>query len=132
MFRERLSKIADQIPGTGTTRKNLINYLVGTWKIEPGVGGRKYKIASTHFIDHIGKPLSVKVPYCLTVRQWTSRSGLLWLVQCTITPYLAWTIQSVGAVPCAALIGKFHLHLGLDNFKREHLSDWRSADGTES
>jgi len=49
VFRKRLGKIADQIPGTGTTRKNLINYFVGTWKIELGVGSRKYDIASTHF-----------------------------------------------------------------------------------
>ena len=46
VFRERLSKIADQIPGTGTTRKNLINYFVGTWKIELGVGSRAYFINS--------------------------------------------------------------------------------------
>jgi hypothetical protein len=30
VFRKRLGKIADQIPGTGTARKNLINYFVGT------------------------------------------------------------------------------------------------------
>src|SRR4029077_17202051 len=52
VFRERLGKIADQIPGTSTTRKNLINYSVGTWKIELGVGSRKYNITSPHFIEH--------------------------------------------------------------------------------
>jgi hypothetical protein len=72
VFRLRLGKIADQIPGAGTTRKNLINYFVGTWKIEPGVRSRKYDIASTHFMEDIGKPLSVKVPYpfAFTLTQW--------------------------------------------------------------
>src|SRR5713226_865091 len=128
LFRERLGKIADQIPGTGTTRKNLINYFVGTWKIELGVGSRKYDIASTHFIEHIGKLLSVKVPYGLTVRQ---RTSLLWLALARpVHHHTVLGLHHPVSRRCAprGLSGKFHLHLGLDNFKREHLIDRRGAD----
>src|ERR1700738_3872775 len=128
VFRKRLGKIADQIPGTGATRKNLINYFVGTWKIELGVRSRKYDIASTHFIEYIGKPLSVKVPYGLTVRQ---RTSLLWLALTRpVHHHAVLGLHHPVSRRCAprGLSGKFPLHLGLDNFKREHLSDRRGAD----
>jgi hypothetical protein len=97
VFRKGLAKIADQIPGTGMTRNNLINYFVRAWKIEFGVGSRKYDIASTDFIDHIGKTLSVEVPDGLTVPQ---RTSPLWLALARPVHHqavLGRTIQSVDA-----------------------------------
>ena len=116
VFRERLSKIANQIPGTGTTRKNFINDFVGAWKIKLGMGSRKYEIAGTHFIEHIGELVNVKVTYCLAVRQWTA---MLWLA--LARPVDKHTVLGLHhpvsrrCAPCGP-IGKFYLHLGLDNF----------------
>jgi hypothetical protein len=120
VFRERLAKIADQIPGTDTTWKDLINHFVGTWKIALGVRRRKHEVASTHFIEHIGKPLRVKVLYCLAVRQ---RTTLLWLALARPVHHhrvlgLHHPVSGRRYAPCG-LSGKFHLHLGLDNFKRD-------------
>src|SRR4029077_15359407 len=112
------------------TRKNLINYFVGAWKIKLGVGSRKYDVASTHFIEHIGKALSVKVLYCLTVSQGAT---LLWLALARPVHHHAVVgLHHPVGLCCAfcGLSGKFHLHPGPDNFKREHLGDRRGADGT--
>src|SRR5438874_3767692 len=97
-------------------RMNLIIDFVGTWKIKLGVRSRKYDIAGTHFIEHIGKLLDIKVAYCLTVRQWTAP---LWLALTRpVNKHAVFGLHHPVSRRCGPRgpIGKFCLHLGLYNF----------------